>query len=184
MRAVMEVNAPLIVSPHPQKSHDNGRHTVTLLSANLWHDWPRYRDQQQRLEKLAELIEQEQVDIALLQEVARRPAFRVDEWLTQHLGMAYAYSQANGHEAAIGFEEGVAIFSRFPLHRPRRQHLGQSGRRWVRRLALGVDVKTPLGLLSVFSGAHLWRILEARHLRPAEHAYSDHHAVLARLSPL
>ena len=80
---------------------------LTVLSANLWHDWPRRRGWPQRLEALAQLVEAEGADIVLLQEVARTPALRADEWLARRLGMAYAYARANGHEAAIGFEELV-----------------------------------------------------------------------------
>lgn len=152
-RTLAAERSPLVFQPLPQAVPDRaaGWRPLTLLSTNLWHDWPRYRDQEERLERLAGLIEREQVDIAMLQEVTRRPALRVDEWLSRRLGMAYVYSQANGHESAIGFEEGIAIFSRFPLARPRRRQLDRKARRFVRRLAVGVDVTTSTGPLSVFS---------------------------------
>lgn len=152
-RALTTERAPLVFQPLPQDApvHAADLRPLTLLSTNLWHDWPRYRDQEERLERLARLIEREQVDIALLQEVTRRPALRVDEWLSRRLGMAYVYSQANGHESAIGFEEGIAIFSRYPLARPQRRQLDKRARRFVRRLAVGVDVATDAGPLAVFS---------------------------------
>ena len=132
--------------PHQQ----NGRH-LTILSANLYHDWPRYRRLHQRLEAVAKLIEAETADIVLLQEVARIPHFRSDEWLADRLGMAYVYARANGHETAVGFEEGVAIYSRFPLSAPTLTELGWGTNPFTRRLGLGALVETANGRLPVFS---------------------------------
>ncbi len=70
----------------------------TVLSANLWHDWPRFKDLEKRLEAFAGLAESERVDLILLQEIARTPAFQADEWLAERLNMAYVYSRANGSQ--------------------------------------------------------------------------------------
>ncbi len=123
---------------------------LTVLSANLFHDWPRHRRLQERLEAVAQLIEENSVDVALLQEVARTRELRADQWLAERLGMAYVYSRANGHESAIGFEEGLAIFSRFPLESPSLAEL-RPGSPVTRRLGLGAWVKTMCGDLQVFS---------------------------------
>lgn len=124
---------------------------ITVLSANLWHDWPRHRRLGERLESLARLVEAEGVDVVLLQEVARIPSLRVDEWLAERLGMSAVYSRANGHERAIGFEEGLAVLSRYPLAAPRSRMLLPSPSRFVRRMALGVDVLSPYGSLTAYS---------------------------------
>jgi len=124
---------------------------ITVLSANLWHDWPRHRHLLQRLKAFARLVEEQKVDILLLQEVARTPDVRTDQWLTERLNMAYVYSRANGHHKGIGFEEGLAVFSRFPLKTPRLRHLEPSFRPFVRRLVLGAEVETPRVQLPVFS---------------------------------
>ncbi len=128
--------------------------TLTVISANLWHDWPKYRRMSARLDDFAHLVEEEGADIILLQEVARTPSFHVDEWLEQRLGMAYVYSRANGHHGAIGFEEGLAVFSRFPLREPHLKQLDTGSNPFVRRLVLGASVETPCGDLLAFS-AHL-----------------------------
>jgi len=155
---------------------------LTVLSANLWHDWPRRRGWPQRLEALAQLVEAEGADIVLLQEVARTPALRADEWLARRLGMAYAYARANGHEAAIGFEEGLAVFSRCPLTTPRLRHLGSGDNPFVRRLALGAVVETPCGGVSVFT-VHLGlsrrqNALQLSHLRAWVAEVAGHHPAL------
>ena len=139
------------IRPEPETPPRQVREPLTIISANLWHDWPRYRNLPQRLESFAQLIESEHADIVLLQEVARTPELQVDEWLAARLGMAYVYSRANGHQQAIGFEEGLAVFSRFPLQTPYLRQLGGGENSFVRRLALGASIETPFGNLLAVS---------------------------------
>jgi len=117
---------------------------ITVISANLWHDWPLRRKLPDRLESFAELVEAEGADVVLLQEVMRSAEFCVDDWLADRLGMAFVYSPANGDEKVIGFEEGLAIFSRFPILAPHRRRLGKK-RNFFHRMALGAEVKSPQG---------------------------------------
>lgn len=123
---------------------------ITVMSANLWHDFPRFRRLPERLSAFAQLVEKEGADILLLQEVARTPDLHVDKWLAVNLGMSYIYSRANGHYT-IGFEEGLAIFSRFPLNSPQLSQLSKPTNPFVRRLVLGANVETPCGSLLAFS---------------------------------
>jgi endonuclease/exonuclease/phosphatase family metal-dependent hydrolase len=135
----------------PYSTPADGRDHFTVLSANLWHDWPRFKDLEKRLESFAKLVEYEKVDLILLQELARIPSFKSDQWLAQRLNMAYVYSRVNGSEK-LGFEEGLGVFSRYPLKRlPFVQQMGRSCNPFVRRLALGVDVDTPHGEITAFS---------------------------------
>lgn len=127
---------------------------MTVMSANLWHDWPRHRNLEKRLESFAKLVESEKVDLLLLQEVARTASFKTDQWLAERLQMAYVYSRANG-STKIGFEEGLGVYSRFPLKRlPFIRQMGQAHNPFARRLTLGVEVDTPCGEIVAFS-AHL-----------------------------
>jgi len=154
--AVTEPTCAISAYPLPHASSRSlparGR-PVTVISANLWHDWPRCRFLPQRLESFARLVEAEKADILLLQEVARLERIRADQWLAERLGMASFYCKANGHERGIGFEEGVAVLSRFPLSSPRVRRLGKGARSipFVRRIALGCAVQTHFGRLLVFS---------------------------------
>lgn len=116
---------------------------LTVMAANLWHDWPRQHRWIPRLQAVADLAVAYQVDILLLQEVARTRSLHSDEWLAQALGMERAYARANGSARAIGFEEGLAILSRYRVHEPRVQRLGRS--RLIQRIALAATVDTPLG---------------------------------------
>jgi endonuclease/exonuclease/phosphatase family metal-dependent hydrolase len=113
---------------------------ISILTANLWHDWPRHRRFRERLECFLELVIEEDVDVLLLQETARTKDFRTDEWLSDQLGMAYVYSRANGHVGEIGFEEGLAVLSRFPINSPRLAQLSDHKYPFIRRIALGAEI--------------------------------------------
>jgi endonuclease/exonuclease/phosphatase family metal-dependent hydrolase len=150
--AVMEPAGRLMIRRWPILAPQGASDvTVTVLSANLWHDWPRQRSRTARLEALARLMEVERVDVALLQEVSRTRSLAADEWLADELGMAYVYARANGHEQAVGFEEGLAVFSRYPLRAPRLREFRSTAAPFARRIALGATLDSPAGELQAFS---------------------------------
>jgi endonuclease/exonuclease/phosphatase family metal-dependent hydrolase len=124
---------------------------LTILTANLCHDWPRKRGLKGRLECFAELVDKQDADILLLQEIARTKEIYADEWLGEKLGMAYVYSRANGHAKNIGFEEGLGVFSRFPIAEPRLAQLSDHMSPFHRRIALGASIKTNIGEIVAFS---------------------------------
>lgn len=135
--------------PYPVPAEGCG--FMSVMSANLWHDWPRFKDLEKRLDSFAALAESERVDLILLQELARTPSLKADEWLADRLKMAYVYSRANGSQR-LGFEEGLGVYSRFPLKRlPYIRQMGQAHNPFSRRLALGVEVDTPCGEIVAFS---------------------------------
>ena len=139
---------------------------MTVMSANLWHDFPRHRGLRKRLESFAELVESEKADLVLLQEVARTRSLYADEWLGQRLQMAHVYTRANGSHK-LGFEEGLGVYSRFPMKKlPFIRQMSQAHNPFSRRVALGVEVDTPCGEIIAFS-AHLGltRKQNARQLR-------------------
>jgi endonuclease/exonuclease/phosphatase family metal-dependent hydrolase len=147
--AISSVSEPL--KPVEQNCPDlsNGS-PLTVISANLWHDWPRHRQLLARLAGFARLVEDEKADLVLLQEVAHLPDLHIDDWLAERLGMAYVFSRANGHRA-IGFEEGLAIFSRYSLCELHLRQLDGAANPFVHRLALGAHIDTPCGELLAFS---------------------------------
>ncbi|MBE9523909.1 MAG: endonuclease/exonuclease/phosphatase family protein [Chloroflexi bacterium] len=124
---------------------------LTIISANMWHDWPQRRRFEQRLEAFANLVDDHKADVLLLQEVARTTNFWTDRWLAKRLGMAYVYSRANGHLKGVGFEEGLAVFSRYPLNHPVLHQLSPAENQFVHRMALGTQIDSPCGNLLVFS---------------------------------
>ena len=120
------------------------REMITVASANLWHDWPRQHQWGARLEAVAGLVTAESVDILLLQEVARTRRLMSDLWLAERLGMSFAYARASGI-AALGFEEGIAVLSRFPLGRIHARRLSRGRNPLVKRMALGAEILVPEG---------------------------------------
>lgn len=164
-RRVLSVAEPagdIHIHDQPVKFDSSGCNDLRVLSANLWHDWPRRRNMIARLEVFSRLVETNQVDVLLLQEVSRSEGLWVDQWLAQRLGMSYVYARANGHRSAIGFEEGLAIFSRYPICDPVLTELDQRQNPFIRRVALGATLDTPCGRLPAFS-VHLG--LARRHNR-------------------
>lgn len=149
---VMEAPGRLSVQDEPVRITPGADcQSLTIISANLWHDWPQRRRAVERLEAFSQLVEEHQADVLLLQEVARTTHFWTDQWLAKRLGMSYIYSRANGHLAGIGFEEGLAVFSRYPLNQPVLRQLSPAENRFSRRLALGTHIASPCGDLLAFS---------------------------------
>ena len=139
---------------------------MTVISANLWHDFPRHRELQKRLESFAELVQSEKADLIMLQEVARTETLYADEWLGGRLQMAHVYTRANGSRK-LGFEEGLGIYSRFPMKKlPFVQQMSQAHNPFSRRVALGVEVDTPCGeIVAVSAHLGLARKQNAKQLR-------------------
>lgn len=125
--------------------------SITILSANLWHDWPRNRRLKERLSCFVDLINRENVDLLLLQELSRTGDFETDKWLSDQLGMAYIYSRTNGNAPEIGFEEGLAIFSRYPIKNHRLAQLSDQNNPFSRRMALGTCIETGGGEFLAYS---------------------------------
>lgn len=154
VRTVAEPATRVFMSRRPVHASTDDCGVLSVMSANLWHDWPRFRNIENRLEAFARLVEREHVDLLLLQEMARTPFLNVDSWLAERLNMSYIYSRSNG-SLNIGFEEGLGVFSRFPMKRlPYLRQVSSGSNPFIRRMALGVEVETPCGEILAFS-AHL-----------------------------
>jgi endonuclease/exonuclease/phosphatase family metal-dependent hydrolase len=139
----------VLSEPRVGPSPDVG--VLTVLSANLWHDWPRHQRWPERLEAFAQLAETVDADVILLQEVARTPALQADLWLAERLGLAVAFARANGDVEAIGFEEGPAVLSRFRLGDVHVRQLSHGHNPLARRVAIAAPVATRFGRLLVVS---------------------------------
>jgi endonuclease/exonuclease/phosphatase family metal-dependent hydrolase len=179
VQAVAEPVGRLSVQRLPRFIHHAEYEPITIISANLWHDWPKHRHLTQRLESFAGMVKAENANVVLLQEVSHRSDFHVDYWLSEHLGMAYAYSRANGHEAGIGFEEGLAVLSRFPIQTLYLQQLGSSANIFVHRLAMGAKILSPSGPFAAIS-VHLG-LLKRQNARQLTHLYTWLNSIMGGL---
>ena len=154
VHAVTRTAGRVTVLDGPTAGAAPARSEITVLCANLWHDWPRHQRLRERLVAFADLVESVDADVLLLQEAARTTTFRADQWLAERLGLSMISARANGDVEAIGFEEGPAILSRFPLGQAHVRQLSHGSNPLVRRLALAASVDTRPGRLVVVS-AHL-----------------------------
>lgn len=155
---------PFAVEAHPPPSPafiPPAEGALTVLSANLRNPFfppnrERRADTLARLEAFARLVEAQRADVLLCQEVVRARDFRVDNWLAGRLGLGWVYARVNGRVEWIGREEGLAVFSRYPLANPVVLPLTATRRLW-RRAALGVSVRAPWGELMVYTTHHSLR---------------------------
>jgi len=134
--------------------------SLMVLSANLCHPWPHLQRGKERLQQFIRLVQDHQADLLLLQEVWQTRRHRVHELLAEELGMNVVYARTNGDRFQIGFEEGLAILSHFPLIPQGIKVFRSSLHPFARRQALAALVKTPCGDLLAVS-THLsinpWR---------------------------
>jgi endonuclease/exonuclease/phosphatase family metal-dependent hydrolase len=159
-RVIWRVTSPELLAKEFCKS-------LTVISTNLWHDWPQRRRALARLEAFAQLAQEHRADVLLLQEVARTSSFWTDQWLADRLHMGYVYSRANGHVGGIGFEEGLAILSRYRIDGAALRQLNPASSRFVHRMALGARIASPCGELMAYS-VHLGLVGKAN-ARQAAH---------------
>lgn len=148
-----------LISPATPAAPPHEGEALTVLSANLKNPYCSSLRVERpallaRLEAFALLAEAERADVLLCQEVGRGRDFRVDKWLSDRLGLAGVYARANGRAAGLGREEGLAIFSRFPLRESRATVL--AGGLW-RRMALGVTARAPWGDVALYTTHHSLR---------------------------
>jgi endonuclease/exonuclease/phosphatase family metal-dependent hydrolase len=148
LRRLRAPSISVFSTSHQHKPSRLDGEPLTIVSANLWHDWPRYRHLPQRLESFAQLIEEQGAQVVLLQEALRNPQLSASDWLAERLSMAHGYVRANGEQHAIGFEEGPAVLTSLPLQELKTLELGSTAGSFVRRMAIAARLE--LGC------CHLW----------------------------
>lgn len=124
---------------------------LRVLSLNMLHGFPGFKDLPLRLDLIAGEIQRLDVDVVLLQET---PWFSVRgngaKYLAGKLGYNYLYYRANGSRYLIFFEEGESILSRFPLEDPIYTVLQPKAGFFESRVALGATAATPQGRMTFF----------------------------------
>lgn len=134
--------------------------SLKVLSANLCHPWPHLQRGKERLQQFIRLVKDHQADLLLLQEVWQTQRHQVHELLAETFGMNVVYARTNGDRFQIGFEEGLAILSHYPLIPQGLKVFRSSLHPFARRQALAAMVKTPcrdLLAVSTHLSIHPWR---------------------------
>ncbi len=129
--------------------------TLRIVTLNVLHGFPDFKDQEKRFRSTLREFRGLKADILVLQEAwSTRNHGSMAERLAKELGMNYAYARANGSLALLGFEEGSAILSRYPLVKARRELLKPKEPFWENRIALLADIDLG-GEIVTAVGVHL-----------------------------
>ena len=138
---------------------------LRILQLNAYHGYPDPEgrllvrespsDRVIRSDRLAAEIQRLQPDVLVLQEAwCTIGEGCLADRLARDLGLHAVYARANGSLRWLGFEEGAAILSRFPIADPRVWPLGPHRDAFERRIALTARIDHP-GLSFELVGAHL-----------------------------
>lgn len=132
---VLERDALLVV--HRAEPVAETPERLRLVNFNVLHGYSSFPHQQQRAERSIAAFEALEPDIIVLQEAwhTRRHGDFVER-LAARLGMDSAFARANGKLGRIGFEEGEAVLSRFPILSAERLELAPRRPFFERRVAL------------------------------------------------
>lgn len=174
MRVVAGVLALLAAMISAPASAADERAVLTVVSHNVLHGgpWSGFAGDGQRLERRMALIADElaslRPDVIALQEAAvSRRLGDVPARLAHRLGHHHVHAPATSYVfgegilsrlvvGALGFREGPAILSRFPILESEVYELPRCQNRLDPRVLLRARLDTPWGPIDVFS-AHIWR---------------------------
>jgi endonuclease/exonuclease/phosphatase family metal-dependent hydrolase len=153
---------------------------VRVLSYNVLHGYPHFVDQEERFAKLADELRGLEPDVALFQEAWCTRAHgclinRLASGDGPFAGYHLAYAGVNGSLRLIGFEEGLAIASRWPIEDVTVDVLRPRERPWRRRAVLRVTLRLD-DQRWVFATAHLTNL-------DAESRRAQATSLAARLPP-
>lgn len=143
-----DIDTPAATASAPQEVP-----SITIATLNMLHGLPRFEHLEQRKALILAELKRLAPDVILLQEV---PVFRnrpeqIGPWLAEGLGYNLAYGRANGRAVWIGFEEGEALLSRFPIREIQRHVLLPKPGVFENRIVLRAVIDTPLGMLEVYN---------------------------------
>jgi len=130
--------------------------TLRLLDFNVLHGYSHFPDQDRRAERSIRAIAALRPDVIVLQEAwhTRRHGDFTTR-LAEELGMDSAFARANGNLERLGFEEGEAILSRYPIVQAMRISLEPRQPFFERRVALLAVLDLGGGETLTVVGTHL-----------------------------
>lgn len=130
--------------------------SLRVLNFNILHGYPHFPEQEQRAEQTIAALAALDLDVIVLQEAWRtRHHGDFVAQLGEALGMDSAFARANGNLERIGFEEGEAILSRYPILQAMRMQLEPRKPFFERRVALLCILDLGDGETLTVVGTHL-----------------------------
>jgi endonuclease/exonuclease/phosphatase family metal-dependent hydrolase len=128
---------------------------LRLFNLNVDHGYPSLASHENRYAETRDEIRRLDADLIVLQEVWNTQEHRnLARRLSDELGYQFAYARANGSIDRIGFEEGSAVLSRFPIVEARRMCLKPRRPWWETRIALIVRIDLGTEAITI-AGVHL-----------------------------
>ena len=125
---------------------------LRVLNLNVLHGFPTFARVEQRMALIADEIERSDADVICLQEVPTVVGLvNGAEWLAERTQRNHVFFRANGNRNTIGFEEGAAILTRFPITHAAGTELAPRAPIFEHRIVLHARVAAPGGALDVFS---------------------------------
>jgi endonuclease/exonuclease/phosphatase family metal-dependent hydrolase len=110
---------------------------IRIFDLNVLHGYPDFFAHEERFRKALDEIRSHGPDVLVLQEVWDTTDHgNMAERLGKELGFNHVYARANGSQSLIGFEEGAAVLSRFPILEAKRILLQPRKPWWENRIAL------------------------------------------------
>ena len=142
-----------IVQRHADVTTESGR-SVRVLNMNVLHGYPDFNDHEARYGRTLAAFQDLKPDVLVLQEVwSTREYGDLAHRLADDLDMNVAYAKANGSLRFLGFEEGSAVLSRYPIESAERMVLEPRVPVWETRIAvvvrLNIGGPSPLTVVSM-----------------------------------
>lgn len=130
---------------------------LRIATLNTLHGYPSFTNLGMRFELIAKELDKHKLDIVFLQEIPWKKEIGLAvERLNDQMQLNYVYIRANGNYQLIRFEEGLAIFSRFPLRDPKFTEIFPRSNIFEHRAALAVIADTPYGPINLITTHLSW----------------------------
>ena len=151
-------DGPAVIRSFGSPSRSEPLERLRIVTLNVLHGYPDFVEFEARRARLARGLDALEPDVVLLQEVSdTRRWGNLADWLGRRSSLHVAYARANGSRARIGFEEGCAILSRFPILIARRITLRPKPHPWETRIGLWATLDTGDPAPLVIATTHLAR---------------------------
>lgn len=114
---------------------------LRIVNFNIAHGYPDFPNHEKRAAVLVALLKDQNADVIILQDVwnSNRHGNFAEE-LAKEFGMNLAYIQAAGSRRLLGFEDGLAILSRYPVASARRISVSPQRPFWLPRPVLLAEI--------------------------------------------
>lgn len=165
---------------HHDRSDEVGDSSPGILhvaSQNLLHDYPKYHKVEKRLSRLIQEIKAQDLDIIGFQEASWITSIGlVPRMIAEQLGYHYVFFVTEGAGRILGFLNGMAIVSRYPIVEHEILTFSEQRGRFEGRSVIRALIETPYGPINFYS-THLSGTTDLLNLKQTREltAFIDQH---------